>query len=268
MQSPPRPASRLRARLTPILLALLALWGAFTTSLVAHFILTASTNPDEKAIIRMALCLIAVWCLAAGALMLQFQNSFVAWVLSWKLPFGWRTRFVLLCILFACLEEAVTTSLTNLAPWLGGATDAARITASKNYLEVILRHSVVAFIPLFIAWAWLLKRYDFTPAEVFLLFGLNGTLAETLSFGPQNLLGVGMWTFVYGWMVYLPARTVPPDRTARPARWYHALLAAFLPLVFVFPLALWLLAQCARFLVSQLPFASKRKESLTINIHN
>ena len=85
------------------------------------------------------------------------------------IPLGWQARFVLLCIVFALLEEAVTTSLTNMAPLLGGVTQAARITASRNYLEVVLRNSVVVFVPLFLCWGWLLSRYDFRPVEVLFL---------------------------------------------------------------------------------------------------
>ena len=59
---------------------------------------------------------------------------------------------VLLCIAFAMLEEAVTTGLTNMAPLLGGVTDAARITASKNYFVVVFTNSVIVFVPLFICW--------------------------------------------------------------------------------------------------------------------
>ena len=183
--------------------------------------------------------LILVWCVLGGLVMYRFRDSFVAW--ASRIPLGWRTRFVLLCIAFALLEEAVTTSLTNMAPLFGGVTDAARITASKNYLVVIFQHSVIAFIPLFLCWGWLLSRYDFRPAEVLLLFGLNGTLAETITFGPQNLIQVGMWVYVYGLMVYLPACTVPEERGASTARWWHWLMAIFLPLFFIIPLVLWLI---------------------------
>ena len=99
---------------------------------------------------------------------------------------------------------------------------------------------MIAFVPLFLCWGWLLSRYDFRPIEVLLLFGLNGTLAETITFGPQNLIQVGMWDWVYGLMVYLPACTVPEERVASTARWWHWLMAVFLPLVFIIPLALWL----------------------------
>jgi hypothetical protein len=227
-----------RTRLTRALLVLLAAWGFLSTSAIATFILTSDKNPDNRAIIKMAIGLIVFWCILGGTLMHLFRDRFVAW--AHRIPLGWRSRFVLFCIAFAMLEEAVTTTLTNLAPLLGGVTAAARITASRNYLEVVFLNSVIAFVPMFLCWSWLLSRYDFRPAEVLLLFGLNGTLAETLSFGPQNLLQVGMWTFVYGLMVYLPACAVPVARGARPARWWHWLMAVFLPLVFILPLAAWI----------------------------
>jgi len=220
------------------LLILLASWGVVSTTAVAVFILSKDLDPDHRAIIKMAIGLILVWCVTGGLVMYRFQDGFVAW--ATRIPLGWRTRFVLLCIIFAVVEEAVTTSLTNMAPVLGGVTDAARITASKNYLEVILKHSVIAFVPLFLCWSWLLSRYDFRPSEVLLLFGLNGTLAETITFGPQNLIGVGMWVYVYGLMAYLPACTVPEKGRATPARWWHWLMAVFVPIVFIIPLVFWL----------------------------
>jgi hypothetical protein len=227
-----------RLGLIRLLLILIAAWGILSTTAVAAFVLSNETDPDHRAILKMGIALILIWCILGGTIMYLLRDRFVGW--ARRIPMGWRTRFVLLCIAFALLEEAVTTSLTNLAPLFGGVTDAARITASKNYLEVVLFNSVIAFVPLFLCWAWLLHRYDFRPAEVLLLFGLNGTLAETITFGPQNLIQVGMWVWVYGLMAYLPACTVPPDRGARPARWWHWLLAVFLPLIFIIPLAMWL----------------------------
>ncbi|MDG3007441.1 hypothetical protein [Paludisphaera mucosa] len=225
------------------LLIAISAWGVLTTSAVTVFILTNETNPDHRAIIKMGVALILIWCVLGGLAMRLLRDRFVRLVT--RLPLGWRTRFVVLCIGFALLEEAVTTSLTNLAPLFGAATDAARITASRNYFEVVLLNSVVAFVPMFLAWGWLLSRYDFRPAEVLLLFGLNGTLAETLSFGPHNLIQVGMWVWVYGLMAYLPACTTSEESGARPARWYHGLTAVFLPLVFIVPLMLWLVWKAA-----------------------
>ncbi len=227
-----------RQTITPILLSLIAGWGIFATSVVAMLVLSAEQDPDKRAIMKMGIGLILIWCVSGGLLMYWARDRFVAF--ARHIPLGWRTRFVVLCIAFAMLEEAVTTSLTNVAPLLGGVTEAARITASKNYLEVVLKHSVIVFVPWFLCWAWLLSRYDFRPAEVMLLFGLTGTLAEAVTFGLQNLVAVGMWTFVYGLMIYLPAATVPELRGAGTARWWHCLMAVFLPIFFVIPLAFWL----------------------------
>ena len=163
-----------RTLLVPSLLVLAASWGVVSTTAVAVVILSKDPDPDHRAIIKMAIGLILIWCVRGGLVMYRFRDSFVAGVN--RIPLGWRTRFVLLCIIFAMLEEAVTTSLTNLAPLLGGVTDAARITASRNYLDVVLKHSVIVFVPFFLCWGWFLSRYDFRPIEVLFLFGLNGTL--------------------------------------------------------------------------------------------
>jgi hypothetical protein len=218
-------------RKTRLVLQILAGWGLLSTTAVAVFILGGETDPDKRAIIKMALGLIGIWCLAGGLTMRLARDRFVRWAQG--LSLDWRWRFVLFCTLFALIEEAVTTSMTNLGPWLGAVTDAARITISTHYFKVIST-SVAVFIPWFICWAWLLGRYDFKPLQVTLLFGLTGTLAETLSFGLQNLIQVGMWVFVYGLMVYLPAHGVSSGRHTRPPRAWHWLLAVFLPFVFIF----------------------------------
>ncbi len=213
-------------------LQILAAWGLLSTSAVSVFILGGESSPDQRAIIKMALGLIGIWCIAGGLVMRLARDRFSRWAQA--LPGNWQGRFVLLCIAFALLEEAVTTTMTNLGPWFGATTAAARITVSTNYFEVI-SVSVAAFIPGFICWAWLLGRYDFKPLQVMLLFGLTGTLAETLSFGLQNLLQVGMWVFVYGLMVYLPACSVPPRRNVGRPRRRHWPLAVFLPVIFIVP---------------------------------
>jgi hypothetical protein len=122
--------------------------------------------------------------------------------------------------------------MTNLAPLFGFKVGEVYITASANYFDVVALHSVVMFIPMFVGWAVLLWRYDFSPFAVFVLFGLTGTLAE-MSFGPQHALEFGMWIFVYGLMVFLPAYSVPRDRRARTPRWWHYPLAVFIPFLFL-----------------------------------
>jgi len=218
------PSSRLASRVLVGLAVYGALFYAWFTAIVGFI----EHDPDRRAILWMTGGLIVVWIVLGGMLMRLGRARFAAWV--GRLRLGWRTRFVLLCILMALLEEAVTTGLTNLAPWFGGVTDAARITASKNYLEVVCLHSVVVFVPMFVAWAVILSFFDFAPVEVMLLYGLTGWLAEWMTFGSDNIGMVGMWTFVYGLMVWLPAWTVPRGRHVRPARWWMWPIAAVGPL--------------------------------------
>ena len=106
----------------------------------------------------------------------------------------------------------------------------------------MLYHSVVVFVPMYIVWAWLLRRYAFSPAAVFVLYGCSGALAETLSFGAQNLAGLGFWVYVYGLMVYLPACAIPPERGARKPDVWAYLLALVLPILAAIPVALIILA--------------------------
>ncbi|MCX7992565.1 MAG: hypothetical protein N2651_02725, partial [Fimbriimonadales bacterium] len=104
-----------------------------------------------------------------------------------------------------------------------------------NYFEVVLKHSVVVFVPMFICWALMLTRWAFAPAQVMVLFGLTGTLAESLSFGVQNLLGWGFWMLVYGLMVYLPAYAVREQvGSLRPSLLHHG-LAVILPILCTIP---------------------------------
>lgn len=86
---------------------------------------------------------------------------------------------------------------------------------------------------MFVAWAWMLSRWDFSPLKVLLLFGITGSIAEA-SMNPANLIG-GFWVFVYGLIVYLPACTVPVDRGAKPIRWWNYPLAVILPLLAAVP---------------------------------
>lgn len=228
-----------RERFAPRALQGLGVFGLLL-ALVVGVLNLENPDPDARAIVLMGFGLIAIWCVLGGTVMYLGRDLFVRWARS--IPMGWKVRFVLFSTLLALLEEAVTTSLTNAAPLFGAASEAAKITVSTHYFEVIST-SVVAFIPWFICWAWLLGRYDFKPAEVMLLFGLTGAFAEATldsAIGIEDLAGAGMWVYVYGLMVYLPALTVPNERRVRPARWYLIPLAVLLPLVFILPLAAYL----------------------------
>ena len=220
-------------RLKSVFIVLLGLYLIFSTTLV--YLLTRE-NRVMHAVISMGLGLILLWVFLGGLLMYLLRNRIRSIVQAILLH--WQVKFTLFGILMAMLEEAITTTMTNLAPLFGVRVGEAYITASANYFDVILHHSVIVFIPWFIAWAWILKRYDFSPFWVFLLFGLNGLFAESLTFGWGHLNEFALWIFVYGLMIYLPAYTVPADRGAQRPKIWHAGLAFILPLLIGIPWAI------------------------------
>ena len=216
------------------LIRLLAAWTGLSTALlllVAVFFM----GPNSRAVIFMATGLVAFWIVLGGSLMWVFRDRVRDLVQRIRLP--WGLKFVLFCTLLALTEEAVTVSMTNLAPVFGVPLGAAYITASANYLDVVALHSVVVFVPMFIAWAWMLGRWDVSPSAVFLLFGLTGFLAEAQFAGTLNLLQAPFWIFVYGLMVWLPAYSLPPRDGVKPPKWYQAAVAVFVPFVFAIPVA-------------------------------
>ena len=231
-----------------VLLTLAALFPAFLAAIAIH-----ESSAMARGIAGMATGLIILWIFVAGALMFRFRDA--ARTLVRRSPLGWRLKFVLFCILLACAEEAITVTMTNLAPVFGARIGEAFITASTNYFDVVLLHSVVVFVPLFIALMLILARYDLSPFAVFLIFGVVGTICEAIFIaGPSALFGFPMWVFVYGLMVWLPAYCLPAAETrgARPAHWYHAILAV--PAVFL--LALPMLAPIVFIITSVLKHPS------------
>ena len=208
--------------------------GAF--ALLLFFSTDPSADPVAGAIVRMMMGLVLLWCVLGGLLMFRFRDAIRKQVQ--RIQLDWRITFVLFCTVLALIEEAVTTSMTNLAPLFGVQMGEAAITASPNYLEVVLLHSVVVFVPMFIAWALILWRWRFSAAAVFLLFGLSGTLGESISFGPQNLIGLGFWVFVYDLMVYLPAYCLPVRERAKPPKEWHYAVMVLGPVLLAIPVAL------------------------------
>jgi len=184
----------------------------------------------------MAWGLIFFWTVAGGILARVYRDNVRHLVVH--VPIGWKMKFVLFATVLALVDEAITTTMTNLAPAFGVQVGQAYITASTNYLDVVLGHSVIVFVPMFVAWARLLSWYDFRSATVMFLFGLTGTLGEAETFGLGHLADVGLWVFVYGLMVYLPAYSIPAERSAKQPCLRHYVPAVFLPFLFVVPVAI------------------------------
>jgi hypothetical protein len=216
------------------LIIILAAWTILSTLFVLTIALFGM-GPNSRAVIFMGAGLVLLWIILGGTLMWGTRDRVRAFVQGMRLP--WPLTLVLFCTLLALTEEAVTVSMTNLAPLFGVPVGAAYITASANYLDVVALHSVVVFVPMFIGWAWMLARWDFRPAEVFLLFGLTGFLAETSFAVTLNLAQAPFWIFVYGLMVWLPATSLQSRKEAKRPRWWAFPLAVILPFVFAMPVA-------------------------------
>ena len=216
------------------LIRFLAAWTVVSTLFVL-FVAVFGMGPNSRAVIFMGAGLVLLWIILGGTLMWRMRDRVRDFMLGIRL--SWTVKFILFCTLLALTEEAVTVSMTNLAPLFGVPLGAAYITASANYLDVVALHSVVVFVPMFIAWAWMLSHWDFTPAEVFLLFGLTGFLAEEQFAGTLNFAQAPFWIFVYGLMVWLPATSLPSRNEAKRPRWWAYPLAVILPFVFAIPIA-------------------------------
>jgi len=224
-QSPSSPRSD---RITRRLVIAIGIYSGLLVTLL-NLLLLGSGKTKDRATILMADGLIVLWIIVGGSLTPLLRRRLVPKLTA--IPIDWRVRFVLLCTAMALIEEVITTTMTNLAPLLGTTPEEVHITASTNYLVVVCFHSVVMFVPMFICWALMLSRWKFSPLKVLLLFGITGSIAEA-GIEPSSLIG-GFWIFVYGLMVYLPACTIPEDRSAKQPRWWHYPLAVFLPFPFV-----------------------------------
>lgn len=220
----------IKKRVLKILLVGLAL-----TMVFLYLIAKDAGQPQVYAMVKMAWGLVLLWVGLGGYLMYRFRTQVRTFVLG--LPFPWPVTFVVFATLLAMTEEAIAVMMTNLAPAFGVPLGEAFITASTNYFEVIFFHSVVIFIPLFIAWAFILSRYRFSPFAVFMVFGLAGIFCEATLAGPANaLIGSAQWIFVYGLMLYLPTYCLPERPNARPVSWYHYPLAVPATFIIAAPL--------------------------------
>ena len=203
---------------------------------LASVVFLFSSAPKQvvtHAVLGMGIGLYLFWIILFGSATALFRDQIRRAMDILKIE--WHFKFVVFCIALAMLEEVVTTTMTNLAPIFGARIGQAYITASANYWDVVLGHSVIVFVPMFIAWAVMLSWVDFTANQALLCFGLTGTIGESLFGGPQHMLEIGMWMFVYGLMIYLPAYCLPRREKARTPRWYHFIIAALLPFVFAVP---------------------------------
>ena len=212
----------------------LGLWSIAFLTAVSLAIIGSDASANDQAIIKMALCLVIVWVIMCGGAMHLFRDRFATF--SRSVPIGWKVKFFVSVSVLMLVEEAIATSITNLAPAFGGTFGEAYITASSNFITVIVFHSVVMFVPFILIWIYLLTRYDFTVVQVFLLFGLLGTIAE--SFLSPIALVSGFWFFIYGLMIYLPAYALPKRANLKRPTLLAYGIAIILPFIVAAPMSL------------------------------
>lgn len=212
--------------------------GIFQIIFLILLTIDVNVNHDAvgQAIMGMVWGLVILWVAIGGSLIRRWRDPIRHYVQ--KLNFNWRFKFVTLATICALIEEAITVTMTNLAPLFGVNVGEAYITASANYLDVVLFHSVIVFIPMFFAWTLLLQRYTFKPLQVFVLFGFTGMLGEIISFGGTGILNMGLWVYVYGLMIFLSAYSIPKNLATKPVRFYHYPLAIIFPLLMAIPVAI------------------------------
>lgn len=211
-----------------LLVGLLILYTLGLNSLLLiHF---TSNNFAHKDVVTIAMgsTLFVLWVLVLGSLMRRNVPTWTSYIAkrNFSSPF---VTFVCFATLFALTEEAIATTITNLAPLYGVALGEAYITASANFFRVITFHSVIVFIPMFVVLGLILKRYAISPFGAFLLFGGVGVLAEFTFAGPQVILNAPAWILIYGLMVYLPAHifsALPNRKKIHPL-----LLPLFIPFI-------------------------------------
>ena len=167
------PSSSRSDRVTRWLLIVIGVYSALLVSFL-NLIILNSDDVKDRAIILMADGMILLWIVVGGSLTPMLRRRLVPRIAA--IPIDWRIRFVLFCTAMALIEEVITTTMTNLAPVFGTTPEEAHITASTNYFVVVCFHSVVVFVPMFIAWALMLSRWDFSPLKVLLLFGITGSI--------------------------------------------------------------------------------------------
>lgn len=220
-----------------IFILLLGIWLIVSTGWV---LFATWSDRVAHATVSMGVGLILFWVIVCGGLMYRFRECIRTAVL--KIPLHWQIKFFCFTTILALFEEVITTTMTNLAPYFGVRIGEAYITASTNFFDVVLFHSVITFLGPFVFWALALKRYDISSFSVFFVWGISGVFAEAAFGGVKHFLEFGLWIFVYGLMIFLPAYTLPHaiERGAllKP-KVYHYILAIFLPLFFI-PLFTWI----------------------------
>ena len=160
-------------RITRWLLIAIGIYSAVLVSFL-NLVILNSDKVKDRAIFLMADGMILLWIIVGGSLTPLLRKRLVPRMVAIPHRLASPVRAVLHG------DGPDRGSHHNhddqLAPLLGTTPEEAHITASTNYFHVVLCHSVVLFFFMFVVWAWMLSRWDFSPLKVLLLFGITGSI--------------------------------------------------------------------------------------------
>ncbi|TWT64987.1 hypothetical protein [Allorhodopirellula solitaria] len=222
-------------RVKYFLVAVLVVWQFGLNSLLT---IAGLTDWKLGVLAKMLWGLNLLWVAGIGALSIRFRERVSAVGRTMK---GNRVvSFFGFVVILALIEEAITTAMTNCAPLFGAQIGEVYLTASANYFDVVLFHSVVVMLPQFAAWGILLQRYELSPFAAFLCYGFTGFINEALFSGP-NPLQLAQWILVYGLLVYLPAYLFVGTSGRRHVDWWFYPVLVFVPVIASLPVVALLL---------------------------
>lgn len=179
-----------------------------------------------------------LWIVLFGLISLWLRDRVVR--LGERFPERRIALFFLGATTMALLGEVVTTTMTNCAPLFGAEIGEVYITASANYFDVVLFHSVVVFLPQYLVLGWLLSRYAISPFSIFICYGVTGFLGEVMFSGPNPLM-LAQWMLIYGLFVFLPAHLFIHQTERKPLHWWMYPMLTLLPVVASIPVVALLL---------------------------
>ena len=98
------------------LIALIAAWLILSTSAIAAIALL-DAPPNTRAVVLMGSGLVLIWVVLGGSIQRFLRDRVRSFVQAVRIDA--RVKFVVLATVLALIEEAVTTTMTNLAPLFG-----------------------------------------------------------------------------------------------------------------------------------------------------
>ena len=229
----------LRKRTFKFVIYVLSVWSILFMTFVSIYTYSEGDN-NSIAIIKMSLLLIFVWVIILGIIQYVLRDM-VKYLVN--MSNDWKLKFFSLVLFMMLIKETIAVIITNQVSLFGGEYSKAFITVHSNYFIVML-FSVIVFIPMIIAWIYLLSKYDFKHYEAFLLFGLTGVIVEIL-INPFAATA-GLWIFIYGLFIWLATYCLPERNLPRPG--YNTyIIAVFLPVIASIPFAFIIMFICSIF---------------------